>query len=85
MSIFSELWNSQSFETRKILSGITTEHDLRNIKIIREMVVCNQKRTLAEIDKWVSNLEANLRHSESEHLNPKRYTGPSTPIKIGDE
>ena len=71
MSIFSDIWNAQPLETRKLMSGMIMKHDLRNIKIIREMVVRNHKRTLTEIDAWVANLEKNLKQAERELTPPK--------------
>ena len=57
MSFASDFFNALPFETRKALSPLDTETRLNTLRAVRSMAVSNHKRFLAEMDKWISNLE----------------------------
>ena len=54
------LWNDLPFEERHRLMPYATECQIRHYKQMRQLAVRNHRRTLAEIDKWISNLESEL-------------------------
>lgn len=60
MSKFDHLWNDLSFAERKRLAPNQIECQITHLKQSRALMVKGHQRTLAEMDRWIANLERAL-------------------------
>lgn len=75
MSEFDHLWNDLPITERHRLMPTQIENQILHLKQSRNMVVKGHKRTLAEMDDWIKNLERSLKkyssvNEQSEQENP---------------
>jgi len=70
MADFSHLWNDLPFEERMRLMPCQIESQILHLTQARNVIVRSHKRTLAEMDDWIKNLERDL----------KKYPSPTPPV-----
>ena len=71
MDRFDHLWNDLPLEERNRLLPHMIESQIRHLRMTRAIIVRGHKRTLAELDDWIGNLERGLAAIPS----PARETG----------
>ena len=60
MSRHDHLWNDLPAEERHRLMPYQRQTHALHLRQVRSVLVANHKRTLAEIDAWIANIERDL-------------------------